>query len=189
VDGACWFCREVWPAVQRRQPDAKLSLVGRNPAPAVRRLETIPGVELVGQVPDVRPHLARAAVAVVPLQIARGVQNKVLEALAMSKAVVATPPSLEGLKAEPGVHLLAASSKSEWVEALLRLFASPSLRQQLGAAGRRYVEENHRWERCLEPFGALLGLANEPRPSLPEVASSPERKAHPPLASTAGGWD
>lgn len=161
VDGATWFCREVWPEVRRRRPDARLSLVGRNPAPAVCRLAAIPGVELVGQVPDVRPYVTQAAVAVVPLQIARGVQNKVLEALAMSRAAVVSPQSLEGLGAQAGVDLLAASSVSEWVESILRLFADPGLRLQLGVAGRRYVEENHRWDRCLEPFGPLLGLPSK----------------------------
>jgi sugar transferase (PEP-CTERM/EpsH1 system associated) len=159
VDGACWFCREVWPEIQRRRPDAKTYLVGRRPVPAVRRLAELPGIEVVGQVPDVRPYLARAAVVVAPLQIARGVQNKVLEALAMAKATVASPLALEGLTAEAGVHLLQASSGPGWVEAILRLLADPSLRQQLGTAGRRFVEAHHHWDRCLEPFRALLGLA------------------------------
>src|SRR5207245_1533631 len=91
VEGVGWFCRNVWPEIRRRRPDAVLLLVGRKPAPAVQRLAGEPGVEVVGQVPDVRPFLHRAAVTVVPLQIARGVQNKVLEALAMGKAVVASP--------------------------------------------------------------------------------------------------
>jgi polysaccharide biosynthesis protein PslH len=95
---------------------------------------------------------------VVPLQIARGVQNKVLEALAMSRAVVASPASLEGLATRPGVHLLAASEPEQWVDSVLQLFANPERCRELGAAGRRYVEEYHQWDRCLEPFAALLGL-------------------------------
>jgi sugar transferase (PEP-CTERM/EpsH1 system associated) len=158
VDGAVWFCTHVWPEVVRRQPRAQLYLVGRRPAPAVCRLAALPGVELVGQVPDVRPHLARAAVAIVPLRIARGVQNKVLEALAMAKAVVVSPQARPGLAARPGVQLLEASAPAEWVEAVLGLFADPGLRARLGSAGRRYVEEHHRWERCLEPLPSLLGL-------------------------------
>jgi glycosyltransferase involved in cell wall biosynthesis len=133
--------------------------VGRRPAPAVRRLAELPGVEVVGTVPDVRPHLARAAVAVVPLRIARGLQNKVLEALAMGKAVVASPPALAALRTQPGVHLLAASSPAEWTGAVLRLLDDKALRHQIGTAGRRYVEQHHDWEHCLEPFRHLLGLA------------------------------
>jgi sugar transferase (PEP-CTERM/EpsH1 system associated) len=162
IDGALWFCREVWPEIVRRRPGAKVLLVGRRPVPAVQRLADLPGVELVGQVPDVRPHVARAAVAVVPLRIARGIQNKALEALAMARPTVVSPPVLAGLRAEPGTHLLQASSPKEWVGAVLRLFEDRELGRRLGAAGRRYVEENHCWERCLAPFAGLLGLSTEP---------------------------
>jgi sugar transferase (PEP-CTERM/EpsH1 system associated) len=158
VDGACWFCDEVWPALHAKRPEAKLYLVGRRPAPAVRRLAGRPGVELVGQVPDVRPYLARAAVSVVPLRLARGVQNKVLEALAMARPTVASPPALAGLRAKPGTHLLSAVTPAEWVAAVLRLLDDDALARQLGAAGRRYTEEHHCWERCLEPFRSLLSL-------------------------------
>jgi sugar transferase (PEP-CTERM/EpsH1 system associated) len=158
VDGAIWFCHQIWPEVRRRLPHARVALVGRNPAPGVCRLAEIEGVELVGQVPDVRPYLARASVAVVPLQIARGVQNKVLEAMAMEKAVVVSPPSLEGLGAKPDVHLVTATTIPEWIEAIPRLLMDPGLRQRLGTAARLYVEEHHRWDRCLKPFASLLGL-------------------------------
>jgi sugar transferase (PEP-CTERM/EpsH1 system associated) len=158
VDGVVWFCREVWPEILSRRPGTRFALVGRKPSAAVRRLAGLPGVDLVGQVHDVRPHLASASVAVMPLRIARGVQNKVLEALAMGKAVVASPEAIEGIRAEPGVHLLAASAPAEWVEAVTRLLDDGDLRQRLGADGRAYVEEAHSWERCLAPFGTLLGL-------------------------------
>lgn len=159
VEGTTWFCREVWPEVRRRRPDANLAIVGRRPGPPMRRLAQVPGVTLVGQVPDIRPHVAKAAVAVVPVRIARGVQNKVLEALAMGKAILAAPQSIAGLKAQPGIHLLAASTAAEWADCLVRLFQDVELRRRLGAAGRRYVEEHHRWERCLQPLDQLLGLA------------------------------
>jgi sugar transferase (PEP-CTERM/EpsH1 system associated) len=158
VDGACWFCEAVWPEIRRARPEAQFYLVGRRPVPAVRQLGQIPGVQVVGQVPDVRPYLARAAVAVVPLRIARGLQNKVLEALAMAKATIASPQVLKGLHVESGVHLVGASSAEEWVAAILQLFDNPTRRQELGAAGRRFVEANHRWDRCLEPLAPLLGL-------------------------------
>jgi sugar transferase (PEP-CTERM/EpsH1 system associated) len=158
VDGAGWFCREVWPEVRRRRPDARLALVGRRPAPEVQALARTAGVEVVGSVPDVRPHVARASVTVVPLRIARGVQNKVLESLAMGKATVVSPPPLEGLRAAPGEHLLLARSPADWIESLTRLFEAPALRRRLGAAGRAFALENHCWERCLAPLGGLLGL-------------------------------
>jgi polysaccharide biosynthesis protein PslH len=171
VDAACWFCEEVWPAVHRRFDRAKLWLVGRRPVAAVQRLACIPGVEVVGQVPDVRPWVARAAVVLAPLRLARGLQNKVLEALAMSKAVIASPPALAALDVEPGVHALSASSPAEWTEAVLRLLGDESLRLQLGIAGRAYVEEHHHWDRCLEPLADLLGLQEST--TQPALASEP----------------
>jgi sugar transferase (PEP-CTERM/EpsH1 system associated) len=158
VEGVSWFCKEVWGEVLRQRPQAKFYLVGRQPAPTVRRLAGLPGVELIGQVPDVRPHVARAAIAVVPLQVARGIQNKVLEAMAMGKATVVSPQALAGLKAKPDADLVLARTPADWVACILRLMDDPALRQQLGLAGRRYVEEHHHWDRCLEPFGPLLGL-------------------------------
>jgi sugar transferase (PEP-CTERM/EpsH1 system associated) len=158
VDGAVWFCREAWPEILHRRPRARVQLVGRRPVREVRRLAALPGIDVVGQVPDVRPYLARASVAIVPLRIARGVQNKVLEALAMSKATIASPGALEGL--DPSVHeaALSASSAAEWVDTVLRLFDDDALRRRLAAAGRRFVEQHHCWERCLEPFLWLLNL-------------------------------
>ena len=159
VDGARWFCREAWPDVRRRLPGTRVSLVGRSPAPAVHRLARLDGVDVVGPVPDVRPFLAGAAVVLAPLRIARGVQNKVLEALAMGKAVVASPQALQGLGVDPGVHLLVASTPGEWADAVAHLLGAPGVRRRLGAAGRRFVEENHHWDRCLRPFAGLLGLS------------------------------
>ncbi len=156
VDAACWFCREVWPRVHRRQPQARCLLVGRRPVPAVQRLGGIAGIEVIGQVPDVRPWLRQAAISVNPLRIARGVQNKVLEALAMARAVIASPQALAGLGVSDGVEALSAATVSDWEAAILRLFEDAELRQRMGQAGRRFVEEHHRWDTCVEPFAALV---------------------------------
>ncbi len=158
IDGAEWFCRNVWPELHRRRPEATFTLVGSNPAPDARRLAELPGVELAADVPDVRPYLARASVVVVPLRIARGIQNKVLEALAMGKPVVASPQSLEGLKVEPGVNVRQASTPEQWVEDIITLLDNAELRRQMGQAGRQYVEAHHRWDLQLRPFAKLLGL-------------------------------
>ena len=159
VDAACWFCRDVWPEIRRRRPDATLRLVGRRPVAAVRALAAVPGVEVVGQVPDVRPYLATAAVSVNPLRIARGLQNKVLEAMAMEKAVAASPQAVVGLGGGAGTPVLCARTPREWVETVTRLLDQPQERQRLGAEGRRYVEEHHDWKECLRPLEALLGLS------------------------------
>ncbi len=84
--------------------------------------------------------------------------------MAMEKAVVVSPPSLEGLGAEPDVHLLTAATVPQWADAITRLFADPGLRRQLGTAARLYVEDNHRWDRCLEPLSDLLGLPADATP-------------------------
>ena len=161
VDGITWFAERVWPVVRRQRPEARLVLVGSNPGRAIRRVAEASGVELVGEVPDVRPYLAGATASVVPLRVARGVQNKVLESLAMGKAVIASPQSLEGLDLEPGVHVYRAASEQAWAEGLLDLLDHPDLRARLGRAGRAQVERRYGWPAQLEPLGALLGLIQQ----------------------------
>jgi glycosyltransferase involved in cell wall biosynthesis len=159
VDGICWFCQEVWPVIRKRKPDAHLSIVGRRPTAAVRRLAKFPGVQVVGPVPDMRPFYARAAVVLAPLRIARGVQNKVLEALAMGKSLVASPQTLAGIIAQPGVHLLQANLPQEWADFVVDLLDHPSRRRLLRDAGRKFVEEHHSWDQCLRPLEQLLAEA------------------------------
>ncbi len=156
IDGVSWFCESVWPRVRREQPQATFVIVGRDPAPAVVKLGELPGVEVTGSVPDVRPHVRRASVVVAPLRVARGIQNKVLEALALGKAVLASPQALEGIALTPGEHALQVDSADDWAESLVGLFADPGRRRQLGLAGRQFVEAEHTWEARLKPFGELL---------------------------------
>lgn len=156
VDGLRWFFARVWPEARRRRPDLRLRLVGRRPSVAVARLARLPGVELTGEVPDVRPYLHAAEVVVAPLRIARGQQNKVLEALACGKPVLASPPALKGLGVAPGRDAMQAETPDEWIEQLLRLRDDRPLGEQLGRNGRRYVERHHAWRRCLQPFAELL---------------------------------
>ncbi|QEL17214.1 TIGR03087 family PEP-CTERM/XrtA system glycosyltransferase [Limnoglobus roseus] len=170
VDAAVWFAREVWPAIHQSRPDAEFWLIGRKPTAEVRTLADLPGVKLIGQVPDVRPHLAEAAVAVVPMRLSRGLQNKVLEALAMGKATVVAPPALAALKAEPGRHLLKATTPDEWAAAVLALLGDAAHREQLGRAGRTFVEEHHHWDRCLQPLVEKIAAACETKtPQMVEV--------------------
>lgn len=156
VDGLLWFCREVWPGVRREAPAATFAMVGRNPASALRKLAGVDGVELVGGVPDVRPHLVAAKLTVAPLRIARGIQNKVLESMAVAKPVVVSPEAMEGLQVEPGTHLALAGTPREWVEQITLLLRDAQRRQQLGVQARTYVERHHAWDACLAPFEALL---------------------------------
>jgi sugar transferase (PEP-CTERM/EpsH1 system associated) len=175
VEGALWFCQQVWPELHRRHPQARCQLVGRRPTAAVQALNAFPGVEVVGQVADVRPFVAGARVVIAPLQIARGIQNKVLEALAMGKAVLATPQAFAGIQARAGEHLLAASTAPEWIASLERLWSDSSLRARLGAAGREFVAANHSWNACLSPFASLLDLPDAGSPARERTAETVTR--------------
>lgn len=156
VLGLRWLARHVWPHVRRAVPDAELRIVGRNPTRAVRRLSRIDGVDVRGPVPDVRPHLAEAAAAVAPLTIGRGIQNKVLEAMAMGRAVVASPQAAEGIGARDDEHLLIARTAGQWIVNLCTLLVEPLLGRSIGHAARQYVQIHHRWDQCLSPLLDLL---------------------------------
>ncbi|HEY2880862.1 MAG TPA: glycosyltransferase [Pirellulales bacterium] len=156
IDGLVWFCREVWPQVLARYPAAKFQMVGRRPVSQVQKLAELPGVELIGEVPDVLPYLHQAAIVVAPLRIARGIQNKVLEALSAGKAVVASPQALEGLNLTPGSQVVAADQPAQWIAAIDCLLNDETERRRLGAAGREFVCQHHHWNSCLAPLGRLL---------------------------------
>lgn len=156
IDGLTWFCRHVWPKLRRRHPQATLTAVGRNPLPAVRRLAEAPGIQIAADVPDVRPYLARATAVIAPLRVARGIQNKVLEAMAARRPVVASSGALEGIDLEIGRHALCANTPGEWLVALSRLFDDAKLRSELAGAGRAFVESRHDWSSRLQPLEELL---------------------------------
>jgi len=158
IDGVTWFCRQVLPRVRARYPQAVVSLVGRNPLSAVRELASLPGVELVGQVPDIRPFVVAATVAIAPLRVARGIQNKVLEGAALGKPVISSSAALEGFDLVPGEHVLRADTPDEWLAAISLLFDDPAERDRLAAAGQAFVEEHHTWSARLAPLADLLRL-------------------------------
>jgi len=163
VEGVCWFAEEIWPALRRARPDLRLAIVGRDPALAVRRLAETPGVDVTGSVPDVRPYLARATLAVAPLLMARGIQNKVLEAMAMGRAVVASPAALEGLEVQPSAEVIEAQAADEWQREILDLLENDARRQPIEQAARSCVERRYTWEARLKPLVDLCTrLASAP---------------------------
>ncbi len=168
VDGLIWFLTEVWPNVRACRPDAVFHIVGGGAGGTLREAAEKAGATLTGDVPDVRPYLARAVV-VAPLRIARGIQNKVLEGMAMARPVVASPQALEGLDVTPGDDVLEAKTPSEWVAALERLWNSPAERRRLGDRARRLVEARYTWTARLQPLSSLLSLT-EPK-QRPSIAS------------------
>lgn len=158
VDAAVWFAGEVWPRVRAVHATAEFRVIGRQPVPAVLRLHGVGGVNVIGQVPDVRPYVASAAVAVCPVRIARGLQNKVIEAMAMGKATVAAPPAVAALKVQVGRDLLSPTTADEWVSTLNELLGDTTRQTELGANARRYVAEHHHWDRCLRPMVERMNL-------------------------------
>ena len=163
VEGVCWFAREVWPELKTNLPELTLTVVGRNPTAALQRLAEIPGIAVTGSVPDVRPYLAGAAVAICPLHIARGIQNKVLEAMAMGKAVVASPQAIEGIDLRVGVEAIRADSPAQWQHAVTTLLADRNARDSLGAAARACVQNTYGWPARMAPLVSLCRRLCEPK--------------------------
>lgn len=155
VDAVVWFAQEVLPLVRRVVPDVRFYIVGSRPGATVQGLAG-EGVEVTGRVPDVRPYLAHAAMVVAPLRIARGIQNKVLEGMAMGKAVVATPQALEGIVAEVGKEVLVGEDPAAQAELVLRLLQDPAAAWNLGAAARQRVAADYTWAPNLARLDALL---------------------------------
>jgi len=152
VDAVRWFAGEVMPML----PKARFAIVGRKPAEAVLRLAG-PRTIVTGAVPDVRSWLAAADVVAAPLRIARGIQNKVLEAMAMARPVVASPAAFEGIEAEPGRHLLVAGEAEAQAEAIAGLLDDPERARAMGQGARRRMEQAYRWEARLESLGEIVG--------------------------------
>jgi glycosyltransferase involved in cell wall biosynthesis len=160
VDAAGWFARQVLPLVVAARPGVTLSLVGARPARAVRQLaRRDPHVTLVGPVPEVRSHLAAAAVAVAPLRAGSGQQLKILEAMAAGTPVVATTTAAAGLEAVPGEHLLVADDPAAFSAHVVRLLDDSSLRVAMARRARRLVEERYSWERSARDLEALWWAA------------------------------
>ena len=156
IDAAAWFAGEILPIVRSRRPDALFRIVGAAPTAAVRALARLPGVEVTGAVPDVRPYLAQAAVVVAPLRIARGVQNKVLEGMAAARPVVATPQALDGIAASIGRDLLVGETAAEFAQAVSDVLTGRAS-LGLGASARAFVLAHHQWAVQLRALDRLIG--------------------------------
>lgn len=154
--GVLFFAQQCWPLILAQVPAATWQIVGRNPPPEVRKLGELPGVTVTGTVPDVRPYLAASSVAIAPLQIGSGTRLKILEALAMQKAVVSTSVGCEGLAVVPGKHLLVADQPEAFAQAVVALMRDSERRTSFGAAGRALVESEYSWEWCGNRLSRIL---------------------------------
>jgi len=154
VDAVVWFADEIFPAVRRAQPGATFTIVGSKPSKTVMALSARPGIAVTGRTPDVRPYLAAADVVVAPMRIARGIQNKVLEGMAMAKPVVTTSLGLEGIAAEAGRHLIVADTPGDFVKAILEL--EPEKGVSMGRSARQLMEGAYGWRAQLAALDRLL---------------------------------
>ncbi len=146
VHAISWFAREVWPRVKEAVPEAQLYVVGRQPSAEVRLLGELPGVTVTGEVASTAEYIRKAAVCINPMQVGAGMQNKLLEYLAMGKATVATSLANEGIGAVPGRDLLIADTSERFAQMILDLLADRSTRKALGQCARKFVQDNWSWE-------------------------------------------
>ncbi|MEZ5503656.1 MAG: TIGR03087 family PEP-CTERM/XrtA system glycosyltransferase [Halioglobus sp.] len=153
IEAVRWFCEHVLAAVRKQEPDFLFCIVGMKPADEVVQLGRLPGVRVTGGVPDVRPYLAYALAACLPLQLARGIQNKVLEAMSMTLPVLATRDALVGVVDYPGVLVTVADDAEAMVAAAVGILASP---RQINSAGRACVLEHYNWDTNLKRMETYL---------------------------------
>jgi polysaccharide biosynthesis protein PslH len=175
IDAMTYFVRQILPRICAQRPEVVLAIVGARPPAEVARLAG-PNVILTGRVPDVRPYLKKAAVVVVPVRIGSGTRMKVVEALAMGKAMVSTTLGSEGHVARPGEHYLVGDTPQAFAEQVLRLLADASLARALGQRGRQLIEEEYSWSSLLGRFEGFLRTVEATSP----VASI---DPHPELAT------
>jgi sugar transferase (PEP-CTERM/EpsH1 system associated) len=154
--GVTEFCDRVLPVIQAQRPEATFAIVGAKPSPEILELGKRPGVTVTGTVPDVRPHVIKAAVAIAPLRIARGTQNKILESLAMGVPVVSSATAAKGIDAEPGEHFLAADSAKDFAAMTLRLLSDAGERDRLAKAGRARMESHHNWPASMRRLDKII---------------------------------
>ena len=151
------FCDHVWPLLKAVRPALKLLIVGADPSPEMRKLGALDGVTVTGSVPDVRPFIRTSALMVAPLNIARGTQNKILEAMAMGVPVVTSTIAAGGVDAESETHLLVADSPQETAQAILRLVGDSSERNRLAVDGRERMLSHHAWPNSMRRLDQIIG--------------------------------
>ena len=157
IDAMTWFSAEILPRVRAEIPLAHLVIVGQKPAPRIRALQQQPGIEVTGWVADTRPYIADAAVYVVPLRMGSGTRLKVLEAMAMGKAIVSTTRGVEGIALTPERDAILADTPAEFARAVITLLRDPERRRALGCAARTLAEEKYDRRKIVPRFEQVFG--------------------------------
>jgi sugar transferase (PEP-CTERM/EpsH1 system associated) len=172
AEACVWFAQQIFPAIRAQHPNAQFLIVGSKPTPQVTALKQLPGVLVTGFVNDVRPYLAAAKVCVIPLRIARGVQNKALEAMASGRAVIATPDVITGVGATAPEHLLLARNEKDFADAVLQVLGDEALRTRLENAARAFVERECSWKPLMKRFANLVEEVGKNQPQKTQRAQS-----------------
>jgi sugar transferase (PEP-CTERM/EpsH1 system associated) len=173
--GALWFAREVLPQIVKLVPGARVHFVGSGPPAALREIAG-PAIAVTGTVPDVRPYLQFARAVIAPLHIARGIQNKVLEAMAMAKPVVATADATRSLGVQAGQHLWVENEPARFAHAVVEALQGPG-REQIARNARQYVESHHNWPHLLKDFDRHLDMLRPPRAASCDSSATPRSAA------------
>lgn len=156
IEGVQWFVERIFPRIRAAAPDTTFYIVGSRPTTEIRRLEQIEGIVVTGFVEDVRDYLVMADVCVVPLRIARGIQNKILEAMAMGKPVVTTSQAFEGINAVSGEEIVSADSEDMFAAAVIDLLQDTQKAESMGAKARQCVETHYSWDRNLSVLDGIF---------------------------------
>jgi glycosyltransferase involved in cell wall biosynthesis len=173
IDAVLWFCDEILPAVQAQIPEATLTICGNRPAAAVRRLAKRPGVIVTGWVADTRPYLDSAEIFVAPLRMARGIQNKLLEALAMGLPCVASTAAWNGTVVPNGAGILVADDSKDFAARIVRLLQDDALRAEMAGKARAVAESKYRWDRQMAALDRVVAAVTAWPPRWPPIAAAP----------------
>jgi len=166
ITAVLYYYQEILPLIRRALPQVRLIIAGRDPAPEIAALARDPYVTVTGYVDDMRPWLAQSCVMICPMTSGSGIKNKVLEALAMARPVVATTLGIEALEVNNQRELVIADQPAEFAAAVLRLLRDPEARKHMGAAGRELVMRRYTWDACAASYDAIYTqLARRERPA------------------------
>lgn len=171
VDAVLWFSNSVWPMVRKRHPDAQFNIIGRSPTRAIRRLGRRQGITVTGAVRDTRTYLDRCRIVVAPLRVARGLPNKIIEAMAAGRPVVSTSAAADCLAAEPDTHLLVGDTAATFADGVSTLLTNDARCRAVAGVSRAWVARHHCWDSALDDFERIVaGPRLESRQSRPARA-------------------
>ena len=178
VDAVCWFASKVWPRLRLRWPDATWQIVGKNAVAQVRKLGEVPGIEVVGEVPDIRPYARAAAATILPMRCGGGIKNKLLEAAAMGLPILASPRATRGLNL-PATRpaMLSCQSPDAWIEAARRVWCDTHYANRLRQSARQWVAKHHTWQAAAAQLTDAISDIASRKPAAAQRSITPDSPA------------